>query len=61
MKRDAISVVNSGEKRKFAKNGNRTHAHFRELPLEGNTLTTRPSWHDIESSFRIVYIGGIAN
>ena len=30
--------------KKYARNGDRTHAHIRELDLKSNALTTRPSW-----------------
>ena len=29
--------------KKYARNGDRTHAHIRELDLKSNALTTRPS------------------
>ena len=31
-------------KNKFARDGDRTHAHIRELDLKSNALTTRPPW-----------------
>ena len=31
----------------FARDGDRTHAHYCELDLKSNALTTRPPWHSI--------------
>ena len=31
-------------KKLFARDGDRTHAHIRELDLKSNALTTRPPW-----------------
>ena len=31
----------------YARDGDRTHAHIRELDLKSNALTTRPPWHAI--------------
>ncbi len=32
-------------KKQFARDGDRTHAHYCELDLKSNALTTRPPWH----------------
>jgi hypothetical protein len=37
-----MKFINFFEK-KCARNGDRTHAHIRELDLKSNALTTRPS------------------
>ncbi len=35
-------------KKNLARDGDRTHAHYCELDLKSNALTTRPPWHGIQ-------------
>ncbi len=42
------------KKKEFARDGDRTHAHYCELDLKSNALTTRPPWHGIKWPHSII-------
>ena len=51
-----VFKVNYREKEKFARDGDRTHAHYCELDLKSNALTTRPPWLDLSRGHSKIFL-----